>query len=319
VTRIRLWVGLIISALCVYLVARRVNWPSFVAALAHVHPAWLAAGMVASAASYGFSGLRWRHVISREATLTRREAFHVVAIGNLANVVAPSRAGDFARSALVARWKAVPVSRVLGGVLVERYADVVMLIALAGVLWFAVRFPTVVQVGVLSFAVAGVAAIVAVLFMADRLPRLIGRIIGMVAPSFGASVANFLHGLFTGIRSAAHAELFAGTLGLSTIVWTFAGIAMLCNVRAFDLQVPWYSAFFVLLVVNLGGVIPASPGSLGLYHYLAMLALAVWITDADRALGFAVVAHATGLGVTTLLGLGSLAARHESLFRLTTA
>ena len=169
-----------------------------------------------------------------------------------------------------------------------------------------------------SFVAAGIVAIVGVLFMADRLPRLIGRIIGAVAPSFGARVAGFLHGLFTGVRSAAHGDLFAGTLGLSTIVWTFAGIAMLCNVRAFDLQVPWYSAFFVLLVVNLGGVIPASPGSVGLYHYLAMLALTVWITDADRALGFAVVAHATGLGVTTLLGLASLAARHESLFRLTT-
>jgi uncharacterized protein (TIRG00374 family) len=316
-TRIRLWLGVVVSAVCVYLVARRVNWPSFVTALAHVRPAWLVAGMFASAASYGVSGLRWRHVISREAALTRREAFHVVAIGNLANVVAPSRAGDFARSALVARWKAVPVSRVLGGVLVERYADVVMLIALAGALWFFVRFPATVQIGIFSFAIAGVAALFAVFFAADRVPSLVGRAIGLVAPSFGAGVAAFLRGMFTGIRSAAHLDLFAGTVGLSTVVWTLAGLAMLCNVRAFELQVPWYSAFFVLLVVNLGGVIPASPGSIGLYHYLAMLALTVWMSDADRALGFAVVAHATGLGVTTLLGLGSLAARHESLLQVT--
>jgi hypothetical protein len=316
VTRLRLWIGIAVSALCVYLVARRVNWASFVAALVHVRPAWLAAGMLASAASYAVSGLRWRHVISREATLTRREAFDVVAIGNLANVVAPSRAGDFARSALVARWKSVPVSRVLGGILVERYADVVMLIALAGALWFFVRFPVAVQIGVFSFAIAGVVAILAVLFAADRVPTLAGRVIGLVAPSLGAGVAAFLHGVFSGVRSAMHLDLFAGTVGLSTAIWLLAGLAMVCNVRAFDLQVPWYSAFFVLLVVNLGGVIPASPGGIGLYHYLTMIALAVWMSDADRALGFAVVAHATGLGVTTLLGLGSLAARHESLFRV---
>lgn len=316
-TRLRTWIGLAVTVLCVYLVARRVNWPSFVAALSDVRPGWLGAGMLAGAASYVVSGLRWRHVISREAPLTRREAFDVVAIGNLANLVAPSRAGDLARSALVARWKTVPVSRVLGGVLVERYADVLMLITLAGALWFVVRFPVAVEVGILAFVAAGVLAILAVAFAGDRVPLLVGRVISLVAPSFGAGVAAFLRGMFTGIRSAAHLDLFSGTVGLSAVIWALAGTAMFCNVRAFALPVPWYAAFFVLLVVNMGGVIPASPGGIGVYHYLTIVALAVWMSDANRALGFAVVAHATGLGVVTILGLGALASRHESLFRLT--
>jgi uncharacterized protein (TIRG00374 family) len=318
VTRLRLWLGLAISALCVYLVARRINWPSFVSAVVQVRPLWLGAGMLATAASYGVSGLRWRHVISREASLSRREAFDVVAIGNLANLVAPSRTGDLARSALVARWKTVPVSRVLGGVVVERYADVVMLIGLAAALWFAVRFPPAVQAGVLGFAAAGVVAILAVVIAADRLPVIAGRIAGFVAPSLAARVAEFVQGIFTGIRSAGHLDLFAGTLGLSAAIWSLAGVAMLCNMRAFALPVPWFAALFVLLVVNLGGVIPASPGSIGVYHYLTLLALTVWMSDADRALGFAVVAHATGLAVTTAIGLVSLANRHESLFGVTT-
>ena len=313
-----MWIGIAVSALCVYLVARRVNWPSFVAALAGVQLRWLGASMLALAASYAVSGLRWRHVISREATLTRREAFDVITIGNLANLVAPSRAGDFARAAIVARWKSVPVSRVLGGVLVERYADVVMLIVLAAGLWFAVRFPAAIQAGVLAFAVAGLAAIAAVLFAADRLPVIIGRMVGVIAPSLAPRIEGFLQGLFAGIRSAGHLDLAAGTLGLSAAVWALAAAAMLCNVRAFALPVPWYAALFVMLVVNLGGVIPASPGSIGLYHYLTIVALAVWMSDADRALGFAVVAHATGLAVVMLLGLSALASRHESLFRLTT-
>jgi glycosyltransferase 2 family protein len=312
-----MWIGIAVSALCVYLVARRVNWPSFVAALKDVRIGWLGASMLATAASYGFSGLRWRHVISREAPLSRREAFDVVAIGNLANLVAPSRAGDLARSALVARWKTVPVSRVLGGVVVERYADVVMLIGLAAALWFAVRFPPAVQAGVLAFAAAGVVALAAVLVAADRVPVILGRLVALVAPSFSSRVTDFLHGIFTGIRSAGHLDLFAGTLGLSAAVWALAGAAMLCNMRAFALPVPWYAALFVLLVVNLGGVIPASPGSIGVYHYLTLLALTVWMSDADQALGFAVVAHATGLAVTTLVGLASLASRHESLFGVT--
>jgi uncharacterized protein (TIRG00374 family) len=316
---LRLWIGIAVSAVFVYLVARRVNWPSFVTALQDVRPGWLAAGMLANAASYGVSGLRWRHVISRDVPLTRREAFDVISIGNLANLVAPSRTGDLARAALVARWKAVPVSRVLGGVVVERYADVVMLIVLAGAMWFAVRFPPMVQAGVLALAAAGVAVMVAVVVAADRLPVLVGRLVALAAPSFASRIADFLQGIFAGIRSAAHVDLFAGTLGLSAIIWALAAVAVLCNMYAFALPVPWFAALFLLLVVNLGGVIPASPGSIGVYHYLTLVALTVWMSDADRALGFAVVAHATGLAVITLLGLGSLASRHESLFRVTAA
>jgi uncharacterized protein (TIRG00374 family) len=311
-----MWIGIAISALCVYLVARRISWPSFVAAIVNVRPLWIVAGMLANAASTGFSGLRWRHVISREAPLTRREAYDVIAIGNLANLVAPSRTGDLAKSALVARWKAVPVSLILGGVVVERFADVVMLIALAAALWSAVRFPPAVQAGVLALAAAGVMVIVAVAVAADRLPAIVGRLVALVAPSLAARIAGFLQGIFTGIRSAAHPELFAGTLGLSFAIWAVSAVAVFCNMRAFALPVPWYAALFVLLVVNLGGVIPASPGSIGVYHYLTIIALGVWMSDADRALGFAVVAHATGMVVITLLGLASLASRHESLFKV---
>jgi len=298
-------------------VTRQIRWPSVAAAISDVRPGWLAAGMLTTAAAYGVSGLRWRHVMSREAPLTRREAIDVVTIANLATLVGPSRAGDLAKSALVARWKSVPMSRVLGGMVVERYADVVMLIALAGALWFAVRFPPVVQAGILAFAAAGVAVLVGVVVAADRLPALAGRIVALAAPSAAARIRAFLEGIFVGIRSAGAVDLMAGTLGLSVAIWALSGLAMRCMMLAFALPVPWYAALFVLLVVNMGGVIPASPGSIGVYHYLTLLALTIWMSDRDRALGFAVVTHAAGLAVVGLLGATSLVRRHESLFRVT--
>jgi hypothetical protein len=272
--------------------------------------------MAMNAVTYLFAGLRWRHVISREAALTRRTAFDVVAIGNLVNLVAPSRAGDLARAALVARRRDVPVSRVLGGLAVERYADVVMLIALAAGLWSTVRFPTVIATGVFAFAAAGVLALAAAVFAAGWLPAFAGRMAGLAVPSLEDRIRGFLDGIFAGARRAGHLDMFGPTLGFSVAVWASAGLAMLCNQFAFQLPVPWYSAFFVMLVVNLGGVIPASPGSIGLYHYLTITALSVWMSDSSRALGYAVVAHAAGLVVVTLLGLLALAGEGESLFHV---
>jgi len=313
----RMWIGIAVSVLCVVLVSRRVNWTSFVSALASVSPVWLGGSAVLTAAGYVCAGMRWRQVIEPEAVLTPREAYDFVVISNLATLVAPSRAGDLAKAALVSQRKSTPISRVLGAIVVERFGDVVMLIVLAAALSIAVRFPPLIQAGVVAFVAAGVAAIVAIVLAADRLPAIAGRVVGWIAPSWGSRISDFLAGIFSGIRNVGGFHRFLGTLAWSLAGWAFAGLAMWCAIRAFALPVPWYAAFFVLLVINLGGVIPASPGSIGVYHYLAVSALAVWMVNANVALGFAVVAHATGIVVITVLGLAGLASQHQSLFRVT--
>jgi uncharacterized membrane protein YbhN (UPF0104 family) len=82
-----------------------------------------------------------------------------------------------------------------------------------------------------------------------------------------------------------------------------AGISILCFVRAFQLTVPWQAGFLVLSVTNLGGAIPSSPGAIGVYEFLAMLALSAWLTEHSAALGFAVVTHVANLAMTVLFGL----------------
>jgi uncharacterized membrane protein YbhN (UPF0104 family) len=61
----------------------------------------------------------------------------------------------------------------------------------------------------------------------------------------------------------------------------------------------------VLVVKNLGGAIPSSPGAIGVYEFLAILALSVWIPDRSLALGFAAVTHAANLCLALVLGLAA--------------
>lgn len=292
------------------------NWASFVASIKNVSGLWLSVGVVAAVCSYLFSGLRWRYVIAPIVPLTKRDAFDTVMIGNLTNLVAAARAGDLVRAVLVSRRGPAPLGRVLGGLVVERYADVAMLVTLAASLSWAVRFPAAIRAGINVFTVVALASLVAVFVASDRLPALAARVVGVVSASLAQRTSGMLEHVLSGMRSTGSRRSLIGTLLLSAGVWVLAGVATICYLRAFALPVPWYSAFFVMLVVNLGGAIPASPGSIGVYHYLTVLALSVWVPDSSVTLGFAVVAHAIGLALVTLLGLGSLAAQHESLFRV---
>jgi len=312
----RLWLGIGVSIICIALVSRRIDWAAFARALTSLNPIWLIGAALFNVLSYVFTGFRVRQVLAPQTWMPIRDAYDAVVISNLATLVAPSRAGDLAKAAFVSRKQSIPVSRVLGAVAVERFGDVAMLILLAAALWFAVAFPPMIRAGVTAFTIAGIGALAALLLAADWLPALAGRCVSLVVPSWGPTIRAFLDGIFAGFRSAGGVRQFPGTLFWSLMIWISSAVAMWCVVEAFQLPVPWYAACFVLLVVNLGGVIPASPGSIGLYHYLAVVALTVWAVDPSVALGFAVVAHAAGIVVVLLVGLGGLARQHESLFHV---
>jgi uncharacterized membrane protein YbhN (UPF0104 family) len=96
-------------------------------------------------------------------------------------------------------------------------------------------------------------------------------------------------------------------LCLSALAWAIAGTATVCYIAAFHLHAPWYAGFFVLTVTNLGSAIPSSPGFVGVYHYLAVLALSVWVPDRSEALGYAIGTHGISVLVNILLGCTCLA------------
>ena len=119
-----------------------------------------------------------------------------------------------------------------------------------------------------------------------------------------------------GLRTLRDSRQLALAVFLSGLAWSVAGLGAVCWVRAFLLPVPWYAGLFVLTVVNLGSAIPSSPGFIGVYHYLVVLALSVWVPDRSTALGYAIATH--GINLMVNIGLGSLCLWREgvSLTRL---
>jgi uncharacterized membrane protein YbhN (UPF0104 family) len=103
---------------------------------------------------------------------------------------------------------------------------------------------------------------------------------------------------------------------LSALAWLIAGTAAVSYIAAFHLQAPWYAGFFVLTVTNLGSAIPSSPGFIGVYHYLAVVALSVWVPDKSEALAYAIGTHGVSMFLNILLGCACLAREGIALERI---
>jgi hypothetical protein len=65
---------------------------------------------------------------------------------------------------------------------------------------------------------------------------------------------------------------------------------------------PWVAAAFLIVVLYLGAVVPSSPGRVGLFHYLAVISLALFGVAKAPALSYGIVLHIVVYGPTAVLG-----------------
>jgi uncharacterized membrane protein YbhN (UPF0104 family) len=59
----------------------------------------------------------------------------------------------------------------------------------------------------------------------------------------------------------------------------------------------------VLSVINLGLIIPSSPGYIGTYQFLCVIALSTFSVNKETALSFSIIHHALWYLPLTLLGM----------------
>ena len=106
-------------------------------------------------------------------------------------------------------------------------------------------------------------------------------------------------------------------VGAVGVVWGVEWAAYLAVASAFSLGLtPLQLAAacaFLLVVVNLGIMLPAAPGYVGTFQFFAVSALAVWGVPPEPALAVAIVAHLTQYVLVTSIGLVFFGREHLSL------
>lgn len=311
---VKSWIGLALSLLFLGLALRNVEWAGVWSAWRAARVDWLVLGTALLVGSWVVAAFRWRLLLSGVAGLRTRDTFAFIMIGYLANTVLPLRLGDLARASLIGRKRELGISRSLGSIAIERLMDVLMLVALTLALMRVLEIPAPIQAGLTGMVAAGLVGLVGLMAVSlnrKHLPRLTAFLAKIVPHRLADRVTTLLGNFSSGADVLHRPAGFLAVVALSAGVWLAAGVGTLAWVTAFHLDVPWYAGFFVLVMVNLGSAIPSSPGYIGVYHYLAMLALSLWTPDRNAALAYAIGTHA--LNMLANVGLGSFFLAREGV------
>ena len=306
----RLWLGLMISVIFLYLALQQVDYSETAASLQRADWLLISVGVGSLVATFVGFAIRWRNLLRDAALLPVQDTFAYIMISYLVNTVLPLRVGDLTRAVLLGKRHSISTTLILGTVMLERVLDVFILLAMALALSLIIDMPLLVRAGIMTFAGGALIAFTS-LFLLARIGSRFHNLIPM-RPSFVHDAAvNRVSGLVTrfsdGLSTLRDGKQFILAIILSVLAWTIAGAGMVAYVKAFHLPAPWYAALLVLVVTNLGGAIPSSPGAVGVYHYLAVLALSVWVPDKSQALGFAIATHGMNILVNILIGFSCLA------------
>lgn len=310
----RFLVGTAITVICIGVGVYFVDWSEMVHAFAAVNLEHLVPAVVLIMGAHTLWAMRWHGLIGVKS-LPLLGVFRYMMIACLANGVMPARPGGVVRLVLLKKRGQIAFSRGLASMFVERLFDMVALCTLALSISFIVTLPGSVTLALNLIGGASLSLLL-LLVLLNRNSRWLPLQVQKRAffkRRWAVRVVARLEDFATALDILRSPRGLIRCALLTAVGWSlFAGSLYVLSL-GFDLSSPPVAILLVMVTTNLGAVIPASPGSLGIYHFMAVMALSVWKVDLNVALAYAICAHALSLAIQIVAGILSVWAENMQL------
>jgi uncharacterized protein (TIRG00374 family) len=303
--RLQLWVGIVISALCLIAIFLIIDPGEIWRALQNAQPGYLLLGVAGILGFMLVRAVRWRFMLGNVVPLGK--VFHIQNIGYMLTFLLPFRLGDVARAIIIGNVPPVTLPQGISTMLVERLLDLLLVLT---ILPFTLRavpaLPEQVSNAVIALSVVGLAAMVILVIAANQRERarMLTRAILNRLPMFDTErwvkrVDDLLLGL--GTLTSLRAGLWL--VVLSILVWLPILFAYYMTLRGVGIEPTWVMAGFIVCVAALSVAAPSSPGQIGVFHASVIFGLVEILGQpAAESASFAFIYHA--LNFLTLVVLG---------------
>ena len=306
------WVGLLISAVFLYLAFRKIDYRALWATLTTVQYVWLVPGLAIYFVGVLVRAWRWQLLLTPLKKVSLKTLFPIINIGYMGNNVFPLRMGEVLRAVVLKRHEDISISGSLATIVVEKIFDAVViigfvllnlgeLVALPGSGVFA-QLGSLATWAVVIF-LAGLTVFVLIAVFPKPAQKLIHGIIQKIVPEKGREALiriadQFLDGLMS-LRSPTQALLIFFS---SILIWLLETGLYWSVDQALGLGLTFGQLLLLNGVVNLVLLIPAAPGGLGTFDAAGRTMLETYGIAAEPALGYTLVLRIALWAPITVVG-----------------
>jgi len=307
-----IWLGLVISAVFLYLAFREINYTDLWQTLQRINLWWLVPGLAIYFGGMVVRAWRWQYLLKPLKKVSIGNLFQIIMIGYMGNNVFPLRMGEVLRAVVLKRRDDVSISGCLATIVVEKIFDAVVVVGFVLLnLGQLARLPgglSLSQVsGLATWAVViflvGLAVFVAIAMFPKPAQFLLHGIINKIIPErwrepVSRITDKFLDGLMS-LRSPKDALMILLT---SILVWLMETGLYWSVGRAVNLDLSFSQLMLLNGVVNMVLLIPAAPGGLGTFDAAGRAVLEAYGIPSEPALGYTLILRIAIWVPITLLG-----------------
>jgi uncharacterized protein (TIRG00374 family) len=292
--------SLLIAALCLWLAFRQVNWGDIVRALGAARYSLIGLFVLTHVAGMAMRTMRWRLLLGPVKRTGLRNLLSALSIGFMANFIFPARAGEVIRAYLIGRREGISKTSAFATIVLERLFDGFAILLFLALTPLFLTLPPGDHKVLAGIKLAGGAAlgvylvIMGILVVYSRHPeaflRFAERACRPLPRRVAVPVSNLVRSFGQGLDILGNPGHMLAIMGWSLAIWVTAGVGNLIMLSAFDLRLPLFAGFFLLVVQSFGVMVP-SPGFIGAFQYAHVLGLSLFGVSREVALSLGILLH----------------------------
>lgn len=308
--RTKIVIGIIFSVLLIFYLFYKIDFDSVVQSIIKFN-AWVLLILLAVYITGMFlRTYRWQLLISQREDLSKRLIFKALAIGYMVNNILPAKIGELARMEYLKRKKNIGRSFLLGTIFIERLIDLILVLLIFSFsLLFSVSGRTMFLQNKWIFLVIFI-LIVLSFFLMLRPGNLI-KVLSFLPVKIRLYLEKVIRSFTESVHFVQDRKLFFRISLQSLFIWFLTLFTSYLILSGLNVSLPFYGYFFLVAVGVLGLIIPSTSGGIGVFHAIATAALVLLGVQPDKALAYAIIAHAfdfipniiIGFAVTILEGM----------------
>jgi len=313
----KFWLGIILSALFLWLSIKDVKWQDVQRSFCEIHYAYLILMIAALVLMNYIRAIRWRYLLIDIKKIETGKLFSIIMISNLMLSILPARIGEFIRAYLIGEKSQISKTASFATVVVERLFDgnIAMLLFI-GALWFYPGDPGLNVSNIHGFSIRRSIFLLSILYITalslfvlfamfpEKIRKVLNLVISLMPKSINKKIDNmtglFISGL--GIFRNRH-HLYLATL-LTFAVWGLGALGYYAGLLSFGIVKDFYLIFIVMGFMVIGAMIPAAPGCVGTFHYAVQIALTKFLgVSLSIAFSYSWVVWTCGMAINLVAGL----------------
>jgi uncharacterized protein (TIRG00374 family) len=304
---IKIFVGLAITVVCLWLAFRKVPFVELTKAISGGIYFWLIPAVIAQLFAILMRSQRWVILLDRKSEL--QASIWSQGIGYLFTNLFPFRLGEVARVLVMSERCKIPAVQVAGTAIVERLLDVgTMIFALVLVLpWMQV--PSAIIKSGEIFAVLVLLGILIIILLAkfkETSFALIERMCAHFRFLPKSMIIARWEELIQGLTPLLRGSIALWAVAFSLLSWLSSGFVYVCSIQVFQPTGLFLEAVFMMVSLSLAVAVPSSPGFIGVFQFVGQQALVIPFGvkyTVSTALAITLIAFLVYYILSTLLGI----------------